>query len=388
MREIKAIFFLSLLFIFCFSSFAKSIEQNDYLLDSILSYKTLLCEAELKACSCKKQTDDESLLHSELKSLKDKLLKIEEEYKNFKLSIATINEETTNNVVKDYFTIEEGISTASESVVSTYLNKNKYAIGYLNGSVEIRNASNHEIILTLKTNLQSVNDIAKIESSIIAVGGKGKQIQIWDINEGKILKILNTDFKMVTTMLYLEDDLLAVGGEINNGSIQIWNIEAEEVEMELKGHTRNVYDLKIFKSSVLISASYDKTVRFWDLETGIEIENKRIEEGAPIGKVEILNDKEIAIGNRDGNIMIYNTKTLETKHLLKAHREIVFSIKKLKSGLILSSGNDRTLKLWDYVSGTLVKEFRFKGSVHGISSFGTDKILTCGEEKRVKIWNI
>ncbi len=386
-RNIKAYFLFSLLFIFCAASSVDNIESIDNLLESIFSYKASLCETELKACQCKTQNGD-SLLHNELSLLKTRINKIEEEYKKLKLSVSKTNEQEQSKNIKDIFTIEEGISTASEGVVNTYLNKNKYAVGYLNGSVEIRSALNHEIMLTLKTNLLSVNEIVKIDTSVIAVGGKGKQIQIWDINEGKLLKMFQTQFEMVTALLYLGDDLLAIGGQIKNGSIQIWNIETEELEVKLEGHTRNVYDLKLFNHSVLISASYDKTVRFWNLESGAEIENKRIEEGAPIGKVEILNDKEIAIGNREGNIMIFNTKTLETKYLLKAHKEIVFSIKKLKSGLILSSGNDQTLKLWDYVSGVLVKEFKFKGNVHSISSFGSDKIITCGDEKRIKIWNI
>ncbi len=56
------------------------------------------------------------------------------------------------------------------------------------------------------------------------------------------------------------------GGFAYNARVRLWNLTTSEMLLDLKGHTGEIYAVTMSPSGkLLISASYDRTVRLWDL---------------------------------------------------------------------------------------------------------------------------
>jgi len=90
-------------------------------------------------------------------------------------------------------------------------------------------------------------------------------------------------------------------------TIIIWNTTNWQVIFKLKGHNNTVSTLVLLNNEIFASASWDRTIIFWNILTGNKI-----------------------------------------KTLLNAHDDQIWSLEKLENGLFASGSKDHTIKIWSY----------------------------------------
>ncbi|PWN28228.1 hypothetical protein BDZ90DRAFT_231979 [Jaminaea rosea] len=139
---------------------------------------------------------------------------------------------------------------------------------------------------------------------------------------------------------------------------RIWNMDTGEELRVLKGHTRGVRCLQ-FDEAKLITGSMDRTLKIWNWRTGALV---RTLEGHTEGIVCLnFNDHLLASGSADSNIKIWNFKTGQC-FTLKGHTDWVNSVwlwsgpqPKHRSAdsdgaentFLFSASDDGTIRLWD-----------------------------------------
>ncbi|KAK3444238.1 hypothetical protein EUGRSUZ_L00018 [Eucalyptus grandis] len=133
--------------------------------------------------------------------------------------------------------------------------------------------------------------------------------------------------------------------------IFLWNVHGDcKNFMVLKGHKNAILDLQwTTDGSQIISASPDKTLRAWDVETGKQI-----------------------------------------KKMVK-HSSFVNSCCPSRRGppLVVSGSDDGTAKLWDMRQRGAIQTFPDKYQITAVSfSDASDKIYTGGIDNDVKVWDI
>jgi WD40 repeat protein len=135
-----------------------------------------------------------------------------------------------------------------------------------------------------------------------------------------------------------------------------WTRAAEEpapkgVVATLKGHTEAVYALAYSPDgTMLITGSFDQTLKLWDTATAKEIKTF----GGPTG-----------------------------------HQKMVLSVAFDPAGHSIASGStDNTAKIWDVPSGSALREFVAKGAVNDValSPDGT-RVAAAGKDGAVTLWN-
>jgi len=162
---------------------------------------------------------------------------------------------------------------------------------------------------------------------------------------------------------------------LRNGNIQIFRLSElsnqgneASVYQSLKGHTVTVSALGITPNgNLLVSGSYDKTLRVWDLERGQSIqEMSGHTEG--IGKVLITPDGERVISLAfDGSIRVWDITTGSCQHDVTGQKLRVNTMAISPDGkLLLTGDNDELLRIWDLVSGACIRSF--SGHKHDIKS--------------------
>ena len=109
----------------------------------------------------------------------------------------------------------------------------------------------------------------------------------------------------------------------------------------LEGHTNSVLSVCI-KDNLIISGSFDKTIKIWDIESGKGI------------------------------------KTLE------GHKDCVNSVA-IKDNLVISGSDDKTIKIWDVCTGLCLKTL--EGHTHWVNSVAIkDNLIISGSyDKTIKI---
>ncbi|KXS22482.1 guanine nucleotide binding protein beta subunit [Gonapodya prolifera JEL478] len=121
----------------------------------------------------------------------------------------------------------------------------------------------------------------------------------------------------------------------------------------LRGHNHFVQDLAISSDgSFALSASWDKTIRLWDLSTG-QTRGRFVGHTNDVLSVAFSADnRQIISGSRDRTIKLWNTLA-ECKYTVQdadAHSEWVSCVRvspNPQNPVIVSGGWDRMVKVWD-----------------------------------------
>ena len=152
-----------------------------------------------------------------------------------------------------------------------------------------------------------------------------------------------------------------------------------------KGHTNGVMCLQ-FDDDVLMTGSYDTTVKIWDISSGQVIRTLR---GHTSG-IRCLQFTETTLftGSLDKTIKVWNWRTGECINTLSGHRDGVISLH--LDGNVLASGSiDSTVKVWDFQGN---KSFTLRGHDNWVNAVKVDgasrTVFSASDDLTVKLWDL
>ncbi|GAA6032308.1 hypothetical protein JCM8097_008111 [Rhodosporidiobolus ruineniae] len=122
----------------------------------------------------------------------------------------------------------------------------------------------------------------------------------------------------------------------------------------LSGHTDSITCLQVAEDlphpsfPVLMTGSWDRSVRIWNLETGKEVGVLR---GHTRGVRALQFDAlKLVTGSMDSTLKIWNWRTGECMRTLRGHRDAVICLTYDRQLLVSGSG-DSTIRVWDFGTG-------------------------------------
>jgi WD40 repeat protein len=100
----------------------------------------------------------------------------------------------------------------------------------------------------------------------LAIGGQQRVVRLLEASSGEFVADLPERPGEVLALTFCSPDTLASAGSSN--VIHLWDLAARQEQRRLVGHTGSVTTLVFHPSTgILISGSYDTTVRLWDLKS-------------------------------------------------------------------------------------------------------------------------
>ena len=152
-----------------------------------------------------------------------------------------------------------------------------------------------------------------------------------------------------------------------------------------KGHTNGVMCLQ-FDDDVLMTGSYDATVKVWDIGTGKVI---RTLEGHSSG-IRCLQFTETTLftGSLDRTIKVWNWRTGECINTLTGHRDGVVSLH-LDGNILVSGSIDSTIKVWDFQGN---KSFTLRGHENWVNAVKIDAasrtVFSVSDDLTIRLWDL
>ncbi len=167
--------------------------------------------------------------------------------------------------------------------------------------------------------------------------------------------------------------------------------EIPEIFAQL-GHTNEIHGaLFLPDGRHILTSSYDKTLKLWDLSTGREIRTFS-GHGYFIDKMDISPDGKYAIsGSWDKTIKLWNIDTGKEIRTLYGHNGTVYAVAFSPDGKhILSGSADTTLKLWDVSTGKEIRTFSGHAGFVYCAVFSPDGkyALSGSADKTLKLWEV
>jgi eukaryotic-like serine/threonine-protein kinase len=175
-------------------------------------------------------------------------------------------------------------------------------------------------------------------------------------------------------------------------TVRLWDVETGLELRRFDGHEDAVADVAVTADGRLAaSASLDRTVRLWDVETGRELRQLKGHE-RKVRAVALSPDGRLVLsGSEENELRLWDTSTGKEKRRFQGHSKGICSVTFSPDGRRALSGSvDGTARLWDVETGTEIRTL-CRGEVWGTAlAFFPDgrRVLTGLADGAFSLWDV
>jgi WD40 repeat protein len=221
----------------------------------------------------------------------------------------------------------------------------------------------------------------------LAIGGDSGCVVLWNLEDKQIIDQWQVDRRVFAMASNHDGTLLAIAGADN--SIGLCDPLNCKERCKLAGHTYPAHGLAFSPDGLhLLSVSYDNTLRLWDVNSCKELDSWH-DDNKLSGVIAFHpNGSEVAVGRPGGRVDMWDVQRREVSRELLHHPGYrVTDLEFLLEGkLIVSSGTDNTLRLWDTETGVLLRVLQgHDGPITDITG-RKDTIYSAGYDGKIMLW--
>ena len=185
---------------------------------------------------------------------------------------------------------------------------------------------------------------------------------------------------------------LAVGGaDMDEGRIVLSEAETAHVKAVIKDHKQPVrFATYSPDGKTLASGGLDRTVRFWDAETGAPIRDLKGHKGMAYAGAYSPDGKTLAVASSK-TVALWDAKTDALLHTLEGHDGAAFCLAFSPDGSeIATGGRDKTVRRWNAKTGELIKTLEKHAAPVTAVAYSPDgsDILSGDANGKILRWNL
>lgn len=203
---------------------------------------------------------------------------------------------------------------------------------------------------------------------LIITGSRDSQLRVWRLPEAGSRRYIQTGppandaecpyfVRILSGHTHSVRSIAAHGDVLVSGSydatVRVWRISTGEALHVLHGHTQKVYSVVLdHKRNRCISGSMDSFVKIWDLDTGACLHS--LEGHTLLVGLLDLRDELLVSAAADSTLRIWNPDSGKCKHTLSAHTGAITCFQ--HDGRKVISGSEKTVKMWDVQTGDHIQD--------------------------------
>jgi WD40 repeat protein len=194
----------------------------------------------------------------------------------------------------------------------------------------------------------------------------------------------------VVSATFSPDGKLVVSASYDK-TLKVWDPVTGTCTQTLQGHNDEVISATFSPDGkFIVSASHDKTLKVWDPATGICIQTLQGHNGGVSSTTFSPDGKFMVSASYDRTLKVWDPATGTCIQTLQGHNGRVVSAMFSPDGkLVVSASCDKTLKVWDPATGTCTQTLQGHNDRASSTTFSPDGklVVSASCDKTLKVWD-
>lgn len=223
---------------------------------------------------------------------------------------------------------------------------------------------------------------------MVATAGEDGRFCLWSQNPSELPICQEGHQGPLTDILFSPDGHRIATGSTDN-TARVWNVEGKPIAQYILDHGNTVQRVSFLNDATLVTASHDKTVRFFDMSTGKPLLVLRGHDGPVVDFSYSPDGEMIASASTDGTIRLWQTRSVGQAREFRGHDGPILSVAyHPEAAMAVSGGSDNTAKIWDTEKGTVLRTFDRHLAPVTVVTFSPDGqlVLSADEAGAVLMW--
>ena len=194
----------------------------------------------------------------------------------------------------------------------------------------------------------------------------------------------------VNAVAVIRDGRTAISASADR-TLKVWELETGREVRTLAGHKDSVHAVAVTRDGrYAISASTDRTLKVWELETGREVRTLAGHESS-VSAVAVTPDGRYAISaSYDCTLKVWELETGREVRTLAGHESLRAVAVTPDGRTAISASRDRTLKVWELETGREVRTLAgHESSVSAVAVTPDGRYaISASDDSTLKVWEL
>ncbi|KAI2779796.1 WD40 repeat-like protein [Daldinia loculata] len=213
------------------------------------------------------------------------------------------------------------------------------------------------------------------DGRILVAGDDTGKIQVFDVGSRAILKTWAQHKQPVWTTKFSPADLTTLMSTSDDKTVRLWDLPSQESTSTFVGHADYVRSGSFMPgtmSNMLVSGSYDSTVKLWDPRTpGTAV--MTFKHAAPIEDVLPLPSGTTVLASSENQISVLDLVAAKPQHIISNHQKTVTSLSLASNGRrLVSGGLDGHVKIFETTGWNVVAGAKYPSPILAV------RVITAG----------
>lgn len=228
--------------------------------------------------------------------------------------------------------------------------------------IKFWNMADGALLHTLETEENFISDIAFTAQGEMMASAEGKKIKLWKINDTTspaLLQVLEGHTEKVTCVAFTTSDSLFLASGSDDKSVRLWNVRTGLPVSVFTGHFSAVTCVCFSQDDqILLSGGQDMKIRPWTVRPDLISASLEIESDVNCLTVTPAGNLLVA-GRNSGEVEIRQLKDGQLQTILRGTEKNTYSAAISPDGNLLAIGGDTgRIRLYNLQSGTLYLEIK------------------------------
>ena len=224
------------------------------------------------------------------------------------------------------------------------------------------------------------------DGRVLVSGDDTGRIQVFDVNSRAILKTWLDHKQPVWTTKFSPTDMTTLLSASDDRTVRLWDLPSNEPVTTFVGHSDYVRSANFMPrtmANMVVSGSYDSTVRLWDARTGSNAAVMTFKHAAPVEDMLSLPSGTTVLAAAGNAISVLDFVAAKPMHMLTNHQMTVTALSLASGGKrVVSGGLEGHVKVFETTGWNVVSSTKYQSPVLSVkvipssSSVDTDDSST------------